>query len=213
MDVHRNSIRKQVHTNPQNQLSKWNNWEPYSISCHNWVWLRKPVGRERQENLLESLHQETTNSKWAQYLGVWLQTSSQQSKLVKHLYCTNLNYIHDAQKNDISMWKENFWYLAPTKDVLQKHIMRANYQCLVWKQALSPRPRLPSPTSCGWVQDCGQLRPVLLTLPPIPKACEELVTCSCKTNCGSRCGCLWAGQKACLAACGCEGTCNIMVDD
>lgn len=99
--------------------------------------------------------------------------------------------------------------MAPTKDALEKHIAGANYQCLVWKGSLTTTPELPNPTACGWIEDDGCLIPQWTTLPPVPRACKELLTCSCKTGCGKRCGCYRAGQKTCTMACGCQGTCRM----
>ena len=100
--------------------------------------------------------------------------------------------------------KENF----STKDALDKHIKRANYQCLVWKQALTPVPDLPNPINCGWVLKNGALEPELMSLAPITKACQELVTCSCRFGCGKKCSCFKAEQKLCTKACSCQGFCN-----
>jgi hypothetical protein len=39
--------------------------------------------------------------------------------------------------------------LPPTSDAVKHHIERAHYQSMVWRQADSSEPELPSPTSLG----------------------------------------------------------------
>ena len=48
--------------------------------------------------------------------------------------------------------------LPPCRNALVKHIKRANYQAMIWRQASQTRPDLPSPDENGWVQtDNGTL--------------------------------------------------------
>lgn len=97
----------------------------------------------------------------------------------------------------------------PTTDAAQLHIQRANYQTLLWRQANVPIPALPSPTSSGWESVDGALKPVLTTLPPIPKACSEIVFCGCTKGCVAKnCSCRKVSLPCC-AACKCsEGQVN-----
>ena len=44
-------------------------------------------------------------------------------------------------------------------------------------------------TQWGWKEENDLLTPHWTTLPEASKACKELVKCSCKTKCGSRCQC------------------------
>ena len=82
--------------------------------------------------------------------------------------------------------------LPPTQNALELHNKRAHYQALVWKQASIQQPNLPSPDEMGWIKEDGnavQLVPLLITYDPIPKACKELMFCSCKSGCTTlRCG-------------------------
>ena len=41
--------------------------------------------------------------------------------------------------------------LPPTRDALQQHIHRANYQDAIWHRALEAQPVVPNPDSHGWV--------------------------------------------------------------
>ena len=88
-----------------------------------------------------------------------------------------------------------FKALPPTSDALSLHTIRAHYQTLIWKQAHCLEPLLPDPVTLGWSRtDDNKLRPVLMTQDPIPKACVEIISCSCRTGCATcRCGC----KKAC----------------
>lgn len=95
--------------------------------------------------------------------------------------------------------------LPPTSDAVQFHIQRANYQTFLWKQANVPVPVMPSPTSSGWKNCDGKLKPVLTTLPPVPKACREIVFCGCTKGCTTKnCSCKRADNLPCSAACKCS---------
>ena len=72
--------------------------------------------------------------------------------------------------------------LPPTADSLKLHIQRANYQCLIWKNALNAKPDLPSPIGHGWQELNGCMKPQLMTLEPAPHALMEVVTCNCKSR-------------------------------
>jgi hypothetical protein len=117
--------------------------------------------------------------------------------------------INDVRVRIFVQGKISLDALPPTKDALDKHIARANFQCLVWRQAIVPIQELPCPSSCGWSRKNGTLVPELMTLEPVPKVCKELVTCSCTTGCNpKRCGCRKRGFKSCTSACHCRGSCN-----
>ena len=93
--------------------------------------------------------------------------------------------------------------MPPTSDAAKFHIEHANYQSLMWKQACHPKPDIPLPTDSGWKLDDGLLAPILTTLPPIPEACKDIVSCSCTKGCVSnKCTCRkWNLQ--CTEACKC----------
>lgn len=99
--------------------------------------------------------------------------------------------------------------LPPTSDALYLHTLRAHYQTLVWKQAHRSEPLLPDPVTMGWNRtDDNKLRPVLMTKDPIPKACGEIISCSCRTGCTtSRCSCK-KSSLFCTSVCGCGKTAN-----
>ena len=96
--------------------------------------------------------------------------------------------------------------LPPTKDALLQHLKRAEHQTKIWLSSLEPIPRIQDPDGHGWKKgDDGILRPVLMTMDPMPKAIAEMVKCSCKASqCKGRCSCK-AAELPCTNACPCEG--------
>ena len=117
--------------------------------------------------------------------------------------------------------------LPPTSDAAKFHIMRSYYQASVWNQAHSLYPDLPPVTEMGWMHLDGWLVPLLLSLPPIPKACREITSCGCTKRClGQRCMylftcflptsyamCLWALQNVILMWMDSDGTCGYNLID
>lgn len=95
--------------------------------------------------------------------------------------------------------------LPPTEDALSLHKKRVHYQTLVWKQAHSSEPHLPDPVTLGWKRSAdNKLEPLLMTKDPIPKACQEIISCSCSTGCTNlRCSCKKA-KLFCTSVCACK---------
>ena len=80
--------------------------------------------------------------------------------------------------------------LPPTSDALLFHIKRSHYQASVWRQAHVNFPNLPSPETMGWKLDGQKLKPVLMSLPPVPESCLAIISCGCKSGClNLRCKC------------------------
>ena len=93
--------------------------------------------------------------------------------------------------------------LPPTSDPALLHIKRAHYQSMVWVQAHPACPVLPTVTDMGLMDDNGKLVPELITLPPIPDSCSEIVLCGCVKGCLSqRCSCRKIGVR-CTETCKC----------
>ena len=94
--------------------------------------------------------------------------------------------------------------LPPTSDAARFHIMRSHYQASIWIQAHVPSPVLPTVTDMGWDRKDGQLVPRLLSLPPIPKACSEIMSCGCTKGCLSKlCNCRKM-RLPCIETCKCH---------
>ncbi|KAG1649565.1 Mpv17-like protein 2 [Nymphon striatum] len=87
-----------------------------------------------------------------------------------YLKDTSMTSINEVRKE--IFLKRSLDALPPTKDALEFHIHRANYQSLVWHQCLEAVQQLPNPTSCGWMIDdeSGDLIPKLMSLSPLPNA-------------------------------------------
>ena len=133
-------------------------------------------------------------------------------EFVCHLYgMPQQTSINHARLQLFSKGKKSLEFLPPTRDAFTLHAARANYQAKVWLQADKEVISISTPTDTSvWKNISGNLHPVWTTLPPIPKACLELVTCSCKTKCSTaRCTCFKANFR-CTYACGCCATdcCN-----
>ena len=91
--------------------------------------------------------------------------------------------------------------LPPTSDALLYYIKRSHYRALVWRQGHVQQPVLPPPETMGWKMEETSLIPELSSLPPVPKACEELISCTCSTGCRTRlCSCKKA-KIPCIASC------------
>jgi len=95
--------------------------------------------------------------------------------------------------------------LPPTSDALSLHIKRVRYQAIVWKQAHCPEHHLPDPETLGWKKIAdNKLQTLLMTQVLIPKACQEIISCSCSTGCSNlRCSCRKA-KLFCTTVCGCK---------
>lgn len=94
--------------------------------------------------------------------------------------------------------------MPPTTNALHYHIKRAHFQSMIWKQAHCSEPDLPAPEMMGWKLQGDKLEPVLMTLPAIPKACLEVISCSCRTGCRNFCCRCRKSKLFCTAVCGCN---------
>lgn len=96
--------------------------------------------------------------------------------------------------------------LLPTSDAARWHIQRAHFQSMIWKQAHVAHPVLPLPETMGWTKLNEKLVPKLMSLAPVPKSCDEMVKCGCKSGCKSKkCSCRNVGLP-CTGACKCRST-------
>ena len=99
--------------------------------------------------------------------------------------------------------------LPPCSDALKHHMMRANYQAHIWRNALVAQTTPPlSPHKKGWTIDDGCLHVMWLTKPPAPDALMLLISCRCTTGCSSqRCSCR-SNLLLCTDICGCKDCTN-----
>ena len=59
--------------------------------------------------------------------------------------------------------------LSPCKSSLRKHVQRANYQCKIWREALTLVVNIPDPVTHGWkIGDDRSLEIDWTDCPPAP---------------------------------------------
>ena len=92
--------------------------------------------------------------------------------------------------------------LPPKSDALSLHVKRVHYQAVVQKQAHCSEPHLPDPETLGWKIADNKLQPLLMTQDPIPKACQEIISCSCSTRCTNLCYSCKKAKLFCTSVCG-----------
>ena len=98
--------------------------------------------------------------------------------------------------------------IPPTQDALRQHTLRAAYQSFVCGQCLHRAPGLPFPSACVWIKDEGQpWKPLWTIISQVDDSCYELIHCSCKQSCKTRCKCA-AANLPCTALCYCGGDYN-----
>ena len=73
--------------------------------------------------------------------------------------------------------------LPPTENALKYDVMRAHYPTIVWKQACLKTMILPNAEDFGWKLENNHLTPILMSLLPIPKCCQEIISCRCSVGC------------------------------
>ena len=97
--------------------------------------------------------------------------------------------------------------MPPTSDALGKHILRANYQTYIWKNAMNADIEVSLPGGHGWLMSDGQLIIDWMDNDPAPLSVLENISCACKKDCGSnQCSCKKVGLK-CTDACRCSDDC------
>ncbi|KAJ3635364.1 hypothetical protein MTP99_008277 [Tenebrio molitor] len=67
-----------------------------------------------------------------------------------------------------------------------------------------PCPQLPPIEEFGWYMDeKGEVLPVLTTLPPLPEKLTVLTSCGCKKDCASKVCTCKKSTLGCIGACKC----------
>ena len=92
--------------------------------------------------------------------------------------------------------------------MLYHYIERVYYQeivKIVWKKAHCSELHLPDPETLGWKKiDKNKRQPLLMTHDPIPKACQEIILCSCFTGCANLCCSCKKPKLFCTRVCACK---------
>ena len=98
--------------------------------------------------------------------------------------------------------------LPPTKDELLQHVKRANYQLLVWKQALNINFEPHSPIGHGWQDNEGRLEIFWMERKLAPESMLAFINCNCRRAlCGDYCQCRILSLE-CTDLCKCSGNCE-----
>ena len=69
--------------------------------------------------------------------------------------------------------------LPLTQDAVRKPILRANYQTVIWTQALVAKPDLPGPDGHGWHVADDQLKVDWMDQQTASSELLEFVSCGC----------------------------------
>ena len=92
--------------------------------------------------------------------------------------------------------------LPPTSDSIRLHIMRANYQAMVWKRSLEELQDLPPPTGNGCELEDGCLKPVFMSQDA--EGLGELTVCKCQKSACKSASCVCKiNNLSCTETCGC----------
>ena len=115
-------------------------------------------------------------------------------RFVCHLYgFEGLEDVRDVRFQLFREGKCDEELLPPNDDSLEQHIglLRANYQCYIWRHASHPISNLPSCEHFGWsFSTDGKVVVRWMTLPPASDSVLSFISCKCKMGCQSlECSC------------------------
>jgi hypothetical protein len=100
--------------------------------------------------------------------------------------------------------------LPPCKDALFLHIMRVNYQCAFYTNALDRYIDAPSANDHGWVINDNKINIRWITREEAPPSLLKFDHCKCKSGCETqRCSCNKVSVH-CTDLCGCVNCRNIL---
>jgi hypothetical protein len=119
--------------------------------------------------------------------------------------CTELD---TARKNLFTKKSKSLDSLPPTSNAFLQHVKRAVLQAgHCWSHALEKQPAQIDPSKWGWFKDENRWLPLWITIPEVTQSCRELISCTCKKGCNTRCSCHKANLP-CTALCHCDGECS-----
>ena len=125
-----------------------------------------------------------------------------------------LMYDRASELNDVNKCRQHLFTkknrpvegCPPTRDALLQRIKRAALQSSIWTTCIDKNQVQADYNEWGWILEDGCLSVRWITLPEAPKACQELVSCSCTKRC-VRCKSVTAGLN-CTELCKCSGGCE-----
>ena len=117
----------------------------------------------------------------------------------------NFSSVNEARYIIFRLKCSNDAELPPNRDCLKQHVLRANFQCAIYRRSLQNIISSPSPTGHGWQLEAeNELLIKWMEEAPAPELVLKTVHCSCrKTACSSKmCSCRNA-ELQCTDLCGC----------
>ena len=167
------------------------------------------VGKLGKVRPWQLLRENVTKYKQLSSFGTTLEVSSVTMACAEVFFCeaygSKLVNVNDVRHDMFCKRFTKTEALPPTQDCLGMHLLRANYQSLIWKTALQLTPGNNDPVGHGWEKDGEAIKPRLMTNPCAPESLLVVVTCSCaKSECKGRCSCKNQGLS-CIDACKCGG--------
>ena len=143
-----------------------------SVSAFNGIgkakWLSTMEKREEHMNVMT-------------LLGESLEVTESLFAIIKIVVC-HLHQMPEESNINIASYKKfcrakttEPYQPPPTKDELLQHVKRANYQSLLWKQALNTNFEPHSPIGHGRQDDEGSLEIVWMECKPAPESMLELI--------------------------------------
>ena len=120
------------------------------------------------------------------------------------------NKVKTIRRGQISSFQNKTWRswkTPPTSGALLQHVLRAHYQCYIWRQAVIPMQSLLEPLDFGWEMSSWEYMPICTLEAIEPDEILINTTCSCKGECiENRCGCVKLNMKC--SECGCSEFCE-----
>ena len=127
-------------------------------------------------------------------------------EFVIRLYSSKSTTINEARYQLFCTESHQSQQLPPTQHALKKHIIRANYQTSLWKQAIDSVSDIPSLTQHGWILSDNSLDICWTDRERALDALLQLGRCKCNQICTTRCSCKVA-ELSCTDACECSKDC------
>ena len=127
-------------------------------------------------------------------------------RFVCKLYGVDLSSVNEARYNIFCVSPKSLEHsLPPTKDALEQHSLRANYQAAIYRRALSQWISAPTPAGRGWTVSDKEISLCWMTKDPAPKDALQLIHCGCKSGqCSTnRCSCK-SSKLPCTELCRCS---------
>ena len=127
---------------------------------------------------------------------------------VSELYGALANDINEARYYLFCTRNTTSEQLPPTKNTLTKHLLRANYQCAIWKAALQSNANIPPPSGHGYKIENRQLSVDWIGSLPAPIAILELLSCKCRGDCSTNRCSRYSNHLVCTDCCSCSENCQ-----